>query len=84
MIGPSHSGEQIVPDRTFYARMSRLSAIVMILPSSMGAGWLLGWAVDRMLGTFPVAAVVLTLFGAGAGFYEIYRILSREQQNPDE
>ncbi len=73
-----------MPDRSFYARMSRLSAIMMILPSSMGVGWLLGWLVDRMLGTFPIAAIVMTLFGAGAGFYQIYRILSQDEQKPDD
>lgn len=64
-----------MPDPSFYARLGRLSAIVMILPASMLTGWLLGYLLDRLLGTFPVAAIISTLFGAAAGFYQIVRIL---------
>jgi F0F1-type ATP synthase assembly protein I len=72
-----------LPDQSFYSRMARLSGIMMILPSSMGAGWLVGWGIDALFGSFPAAAIVMTLVGAGAGFYQIFRILSQDQQNPD-
>jgi F0F1-type ATP synthase assembly protein I len=65
----------VLPDPSFYARLGRLSAIVMILPASMLAGWLLGYLFDRLLGTFPVVAIIATLLGAAAGFYQIVRIL---------
>ena len=69
----SHGKEdsQVVP-----ARFARLSAILMILPASMAAGWLLGYyVVDRYLSTFPWGSIVFTLIGAGAGFFEIVKIL---------
>jgi len=47
----------------------------MILPASMLAGWILGYALDWLIGSFPIAAIVGTLLGAAAGFYEIVRIL---------
>ena len=57
--------------------MGRLSAIVFILPSSMAAGAALGYfAVDPVLGIYPWGTIVLTLAGAGAGFYQIVRILT--------
>lgn len=66
-----------MPDSSFYDKLGRLSAIVTILPSSMGAGWLLGYyLVDRNFGTFPWGGIVATLLGAGAGFYEIFRLLT--------
>jgi F0F1-type ATP synthase assembly protein I len=63
--------------------MGRLSAIMLILPSSMGAGWILGYLMDRLFGTFPLAGIVMTLLCAGAGFYQIARILALDQRDHD-
>jgi F0F1-type ATP synthase assembly protein I len=68
-----------MPDSS-YTRLSRLSAIIMILPSGMGVGWLVGYyAVDRNFGTFPWGSVAAILIGAGAGLYEIFQLLSAER-----
>jgi F0F1-type ATP synthase assembly protein I len=63
--------------------MGRLSAIITILPSAMAAGWILGYLLDRLAGTFPLLAIVTTLIGAGAGFYQIARILAGERGSGD-
>ncbi len=64
-------------DQSFYAKLGRLSAIVTILPSAMGGGWLLGYyVVDRNFGSFPWGSLILTFIGAGVGFYEIIVLLS--------
>ena len=64
-------------NKSVYAGMGRLSAIITILPSAMAAGWLLGYfLVDRWLGTFPWGTMLFLFLGAGAGFYEIYKILT--------
>jgi len=64
-------------NKSVYAGMGRLSAIITILPSAMAAGWLLGYfLVDRWLGTFPWGTILCLFLGAGAGFYEIYKILT--------
>ncbi len=56
--------------------LARLSAIITILPASMAAGWIIGYyLVDQNLHVFPWGSLVLTLLGAGAGFFEIVRIL---------
>ncbi len=58
------------------AGIARLSGILMILPASMAAGWVIGYYIlDPMLGSFPWGSIIMTLLGAGAGFYEIVRIL---------
>jgi F0F1-type ATP synthase assembly protein I len=60
--------------------IGRLSAIIFILPSSMAGGAALGYfAVDPHLGTYPWGTIVLTMAGAGAGFYQIVRILTGER-----
>ena len=70
---------------SFYSKMGRLSAIVMILPSSMAAGWILGYyLVDRWLGISPWASIVMTLIGAGVGFLEIFHILTKESKQSGE
>ncbi len=64
------------PKRTFVDWLARLSAIVTVLPASMAAGWLLGYVVvDRLLHAYPWGSIFGTMLGAGAGFYEIIRIL---------
>lgn len=57
--------------------LARFSAIITILPASMAAGWIIGYLlVDRTLGIYPWGGVLFTLLGAGAGFYEIVKILA--------
>ncbi len=73
-----------MPDSSFYSRLGRLSSIVMILPGSMAAGWILGYYIlDRYLTPFPWGSLGLTLLGAGAGFFEIVKLLvSDRDRNP--
>ena len=62
--------------------LARLSGIVLTLPAAMAAGWLLGFLlVDRFLHTYPWGSIVLTLLGAGAGFYEIFKIVAPGRDN---
>jgi len=71
-------------DRPRAAGIARLSAIITILPASMAAGWLLGYfGIDRWAATFPWASILMTLLGAGAGFYEIVRILALQGNKHD-
>jgi F0F1-type ATP synthase assembly protein I len=66
----------------FYSRLGRLSSIVFILPSSMAVGWLLGhYLVDGIFSSHPWGGVSLTLLGAAAGLYEIFRILLSDQRS---
>jgi hypothetical protein len=75
------SVQAVHDDKSFYTRLGRLSAIITILPASMGAGWIVGYfLVDRVFGLFPWGSVVLTLLGAGAGFYEIVRLLMADRE----
>jgi F0F1-type ATP synthase assembly protein I len=70
-----------VTDPSYYARLGRLSAVVTILPASMAAGWIAGYyLVDHFFGTYPWGSLTVTLIGAGAGFYEIAILLSKDKK----
>jgi len=38
---------------------------------------LIGWALDRWLGTRPVLAIVFFFVGIGAGMLNVYRVINR-------
>jgi F0F1-type ATP synthase assembly protein I len=62
--------------------MGRLSSIIFVLPSSMAAGWVVGYyLVDRYLSIFPWGSIILTMVGAGAGLYEIIKILNVDRKS---
>lgn len=74
-----------MPDTSFYARIGRLSAIILILPSSMAGGWILGYyVVDHFLNSYPWGSLIFTFLGAGAGLYEIMRILTADQRKKSD
>jgi len=69
-----------MPSPAFYSRMGRLSAIILVLPSAMAAGALLGYyGIDFLFGVFPWGTLLGVLAGAAIGFYEIIQILLRDQ-----
>ena len=71
-----------MPDSSFYSRMGRLSSIIFLLPSSMAAGWILGYfLVDRYFSSYPWGSLSLTLIGAVAGLYEVIKILIQDQRS---
>ncbi|MDB5596611.1 MAG: synthase protein [Hyphomicrobiales bacterium] len=37
-------------------------------------GALLGWQFDKWLGTSPALLLIMSMLGAGAGFWNVYRI----------
>lgn len=49
--------------------------IAVELVAGVVVGGLIGWYLDRWLGTAPWLLVVFFLFGLGAGLLNIYRVL---------
>ncbi len=47
--------------------------------AGVGFGVLLGWALDRWLGTMPLFLIVFFMLGAAAGVLNAYRHLRRMQ-----
>jgi ATP synthase protein I len=49
--------------------------------AGVGVGVLLGWALDRWLGTMPLFLIVFFMLGAAAGVLNAYRHLRRMQDS---
>ena len=74
MGGPGNKLSDIGSKVAFY------SGLGFILPAAIVAGVVCGYYLDAWLGTKPLMAVALGAAGAVAGFVEIFRLLSREEQ----
>ena len=48
--------------------------------ASILLGLLGGWWVDGKLSTFPLFLMLGTFLGAGAGFYNLYRVLMADEE----
>jgi len=51
----------------------RLAGLGFELAASIAGGALLGWWIDRTLGTAPKALIVCTTIGVVGGFYNLIR-----------
>jgi ATP synthase protein I len=67
--------------RDFWRAAMLLSTIGMVLVASTFAGFLIGYALDRWLGTMPWLSIVGLALGIAAGFLELIRIVRRLAKN---
>jgi ATP synthase protein I len=51
------------------------SGIGFVLVLSIVIGFLIGYGLDRLLGTSPWLMIVFTLLGVTAGFIELFKIV---------
>ena len=58
-------------------RYARGIAIAFEFTGSIVGGAILGWWIDRWLGTEPYAALILTLLGTFVGFFRLIQMLRR-------
>lgn len=58
-------------------RYARGIAIAFEFTGSIVGGAILGWWVDRWLGTTPYAGLILTLLGTFVGFFRLIQMLRR-------
>jgi ATP synthase protein I len=54
-------------------QLARLSTIGISLVAATAIGLLIGYGLDRWLGTRPWLTMVFTLFGIAAGFLNLFR-----------
>jgi ATP synthase protein I len=54
-------------------QLARLSTIGISLVAATAIGLLIGYGVDRLLGTSPWLTMLFTLFGIAAGFLNLFR-----------
>jgi F0F1-type ATP synthase assembly protein I len=63
-----------------WARVAFYTSLGFILPGAIVGGVVLGWYLDRGLGTGPFLAVVMGALGAVAGFLEILQLMARAER----
>lgn len=56
-----------------WRQLARLSTIGIALVAATAIGLLIGYGLDRLLGTAPWLTMVFTLFGIAAGFLNLFR-----------
>lgn len=54
------------------------SSLAWMFPIAMGLGFLWGWGMDKLFGTWPWLTAVFTGFGVIAAFVNLFRIGLKE------
>lgn len=70
MMGKDH--------RRFVRLLAVYTSIIFLLPSTLLAGYLLGYLLDGYFGTTPWFSYVFLLLGGVAGFLQVFRLLNRK------
>lgn len=66
-----------------YRKLSLLTTVGLMFPSSIAVGLVIGYLLDRWLGTYPWLLMVFAILGIAAGFVNLYRVVSKFE-NDDE
>jgi F0F1-type ATP synthase assembly protein I len=54
------------------------SALAWMFPIALGLGFVWGWGMDKLFGTWPWLTAIFTIFGAIAAFVNLFRIGMKE------
>jgi len=54
------------------------SSLAWMFPIAMGLGFLWGWGMDKLFGTWPWLTAIFTIFGVIAAFVNLFRIGLKE------
>jgi len=65
------------PSKIDFKKIAGLSSLVLMLPSSIAVGLLIGYYLDKWLGTDPWLLIVFLLLGIFSGFYSLLRGLGK-------
>jgi len=60
-------------------KIMALASLGLMLPSSIAVGLLIGYLLDKILGTRPWLLLIFLFFGTASGLYSLLRGLSRFQ-----
>lgn len=72
-------GGRIVPDRKEreqWREALELSTLGLMFPIAIGLGFLWGWWMDRIFGTWPWMTALFSGFGIIAAFVNLFRMTS--------
>ena len=65
------------PSKIDFKKIAGLSSLVLMLPSSIAVGLLIGYYLDKWFGTDPWLLIIFLLLGIFSGFYSLLRGLSK-------
>lgn len=65
-------------------KLSLLFTVGMMFPCSIAVGLVIGWLLDRLLGTEPWLLMLFALFGVAAGFVNLYRVVAKFDNDDDQ
>ena len=71
------------PRKNFWVIVGEYSSLAFTLPAATVAGYFIGYALDRELGTSFLKAVFLIL-GIAAGFVQLIRQVLKDTSDRDE
>jgi F0F1-type ATP synthase assembly protein I len=60
--------------RRDYRQAIEASTIGFMFPIAIGLGFLWGWGMDRLFGTWPWLTAIFTFFGIVAAFLNLFRM----------
>ena len=80
--GSSKMSEPRKPNDGFLNAAVRYTSMAMSLPAATFAGYLIGYALDKWLGT-TYLKIVFLLLGIVGGFYELVRELMRHMDKSE-
>ena len=63
-----------VEDTTLAGAMGLGARVLTEFVAGIGVGALVGWQLDKWLGTSPALLIVFLALGTAAGFWNVYRI----------
>jgi ATP synthase protein I len=64
-------------------KVADLSSLALMLPSSIAVGLLMGYFLDKWLGTSPWLLLVFSLLGAASGLIGLIRAVFKYNKDPE-
>lgn len=61
-----------------FRRAMEASALAWVFPIALTLGFLWGWGMDKLFGTWPWLTAIFTIFGAAAAFIELFRVGAKD------
>ncbi|HXW72036.1 MAG TPA: AtpZ/AtpI family protein [Methylocella sp.] len=80
---PQNSDELGAGGGSARATASAMTLAIRILSEFVAAvivGALIGWGLDRLVGSTPIFLIIFLLLGAAAGFWNVYRVAMKPTQ----
>ncbi|MGH9534323.1 MAG: AtpZ/AtpI family protein [Terriglobales bacterium] len=76
-LAPSHRRSRQERQKSIWYLLGEYSGLAVMMPAAALIGYLIGFALDDWFHTGKLFTIIFVLFGIGAGFLELIRVLAR-------